>query len=305
VKHSAGFDAAARALRSAAAFGLLALMAALPVQGQGQVMLHDDRGAAHRFDTPPARIVSLVPSLTESLCALGACARLVGTDRFSNWPDSVRGLPKLGGLSDARIEAIAQLAPDVVLATPSARVVERLEALGIRVLVLQHRTHADVQRSLSTLSQMLGEPALGALQWQQIQQQLERAVARVPAALRGRSVYFEVDPAPYAAGTASFIGETLQRLGLINIVPASFGPFPKLSPEFVVRAHPALQMSEARYIDDMAQRPGWSALHALRVGRVCAFETAEYEMLVRPGPRLGEAAMRVADCLVRLARADR
>ena len=70
---------------------------------------------------PPQRIVSLVPGLTESVCALGACARLVGTDRYSNWPASVAALPKLGGLDDAQVERIAALKPDLVLIAPSAR----------------------------------------------------------------------------------------------------------------------------------------------------------------------------------------
>src|SRR4051812_47432960 len=81
-----------------------------------QVELRDDRGATHRFSTPPQRIVSLLPSLTESICALGACSRLVGTDRYSNSPASVMSLPKLGGLDDAQVERIVALRPDVVLA---------------------------------------------------------------------------------------------------------------------------------------------------------------------------------------------
>jgi iron complex transport system substrate-binding protein len=274
-----------------------ALLAALVLGGIGSAAAQ--LAQAQPSAQPPARIVSLVPSLTEGVCALGGCDRLVGTDRYSNWPGEVRTLPKLGGLGDAQIEAIVALAPDLVLAAPSARVVPRLRSLGFEVLELHTRNHADVRLSLQVLAQRLGEPARGASAWAQIEAQFEQAVARVPATMRGRSVYFEVEPAPYAAGAASFIGETLARLGLINIVPASFGPFPKLSPEFVVRAAPALVMAEARELVDMAQRPGWSALRALRDGQVCAFESADYEVLVRPGPRMGEAALRIADCLAR------
>lgn len=265
-----------------------------------QVPIQDDRGVTLQFSAAPLRIVSLVPSLTESICALGACARLIGTDRFSNSPAEVVRLPKLGGLDDAQVERIVALAPDVVLAAPSARVVDRLDALGLKVLVLHSRSHADVQRSLQVLAQMLGEPARAQQLWQRIQGQLDQAAAQVPAALRGRSVYFEVDSSPFAAGAASFIGETLQHMGLRNIAPAALGPFPKLSPEFVVRAQPQLIVGEARALRDMPQRPGWSGLAALRDGQVCAFASADYEVLVRPGPRLGEAALQLADCLVRL-----
>jgi iron complex transport system substrate-binding protein len=254
---------------------------------------------------PPQRIVSLVPGLTESVCALGACTRLVGTDRYSNWPAEVAALPKLGGLDDAQLERIAALKPDLVLAAPSARAVPRLEALGLRVLVLHTRSHQDVRHNLLVLGRLLGDEAAGLAAWQRIEAQLAQAAAQVPAALRGRSVYFEIESSPYAAGPQSFIGQTLQRLGLHNIVPASLGPFPKLSPEFVVRAQPDIVMAELRNLQDMLRRPGWASLRALQQRQVCAFQSADYEVLVRPGPRLGQAAEQLAECLAALSKDGR
>jgi len=251
---------------------------------------------------PPQRIVSLVPGLTESLCALGACARLVGTDRYSNWPAEVQSLPKLGGLDDAQVERIAALRPDLVLAAPSARAVQRLQALGLRVVVLHTRSHQDVRHNLLLLGAELGDPAQAQDLWRRIEQQMAEAAARVPAALRGRSVYFEVESSPYAAGPASFIGETLARLGLHNIVPAVLGPFPKLSPEFVVRAQPEVVIAEARNLRDMAQRPGWAALRALQRQQLCSYAGEHYEVLVRPGPRMGLAALQLADCLAAMGK---
>lgn len=266
------------------------------------VSVTDDRGATLHLERPPARIVSLVPSLTESLCALGACKALVGTDRFSNWPPEVAALPKLGGLDDAQVERIARLRPDLVLAAPSARVVERLEALGLTVLVLNTRSHDEVRRGLRILATLLGDAALAEQVWQRIESQFDAAAARVPPGWRGRRVYFEVETAPYAAGPESFIGQSLGRIGLANIAPAALGPFPKLSPEFVVRAQPDLLIAETRALRDMPGRPGWASMPALRAQRWCAFDAARYEVLVRPGPRMGEAAMQIADCLVQLDR---
>jgi iron complex transport system substrate-binding protein len=251
---------------------------------------------------PPQRIVSLVPGLTESVCAIGACARLVGTDRYSNWPAEVAALPKLGGLDDAQVERIAALKPDLVLAAPSARAAQRLQALGLHVLVLHTRSHHDVQHNLQVLGTLLGEPAQAQAAWARIEAQLAEAAARVPVALRGRSVYFEIESSPYAAGPGSFIGETLAQLGLLNIVPATLGPFPKLSPEFVVRAQPDIVIAEARNVAQMAQRPGWVALRALQQRKVCAFATTDYDVLVRPGPRMGDAALQLAECLSRIAK---
>ena len=266
------------------------------------ITVRDERGAMLTFSAPPKRIVSLLPSLTESVCALGGCGLLVGTDRFSNSPASVLALPKLGGLDDAQVERIAALAPDVVLAATSARVIDRLESLGIRVLVLEPRNHADVQRSLTTLAQLLGRPDEGARVWSIIERDLREAAMRVPPTLRGQRVYFEVDATPYAAGAGSFIGQTLARMGMGNVVPAELGPFPKLNPEFVVRAQPDIVMAAKANLADMPKRPGWRALRALQRGRTCGFASEPYEVLVRPGPRMGEAALALADCLVQIAR---
>ena len=109
----------------------------------------DDRGRPVVMAQPPQRIVSLLPSLTETVCALGACDKLVGVDRYSNWPKTLQTtLPVLGGGLDPNVEAIVALKPDVVLLSNSSRVVERLEALGLRTVALEPRTQADVYRVL-------------------------------------------------------------------------------------------------------------------------------------------------------------
>ena len=283
--------------RAIALCWLVALSAAASAQ---PLTVRDDRGIEITLAASPRRIVSLLPSLTESVCALGACARLVGVDRFSNWPESVRTLPQLGGLEDAQIERVTALKPDLVLAAPSARAIERFESLGLKVLVLESRDRADVKRTLNTLARVLDASAQAAAVWSKIEHDERLAVERVPAHWRGRRVYFEVDATPYAAGAGSFIGETLARLGLVNIVPTELGPFPKLNPEFVVRAQPDLVIAHNANLAEMPKRPGWADLRALRSGSICGFEPAAYELLIRPGPRMGEAAQALAACLAAL-----
>lgn len=259
----------------------------------------DDRGVAWQGG-PPQRIVSLLPSLTETVCALGACARLVGVDRYSDWPAQVNALPRLGGLDDASVERIVALRPELVLAARSARVAERLEALGLKVMVFDSDSHAQVRNSTEALARVLGQPQRAAQLWAAIHRDEAAASARIPPRLRGRSVYFEVDSTPYAAGPGSFIGETLQRLGLRNVVPAEYGAFPRLNPEFLVRKSPDLVMAEDRALATMAERPGWHTLRALKDGQACGFERERYLLLIRPGPRMGEAALAIADCLAGL-----
>jgi iron complex transport system substrate-binding protein len=281
------------------AFAGMTVMSAT-AQSAAPDTMRDDRGRELSLVVPPTRIISLLPSLTESICALGACAKLVGTDRYSNAPASVVALPKLGGLDDAQVERIVALKPDVVLASPSTRMVGRLESLGLKVMVLESRSHADVKRSLQQLATMLGTPQAAQQVWSQIERDVKEAQAKVPAALRGQRVYFEVAATPYAAGESSFIGETLTLLGMRNAVPAELGPFPKLNPEFVVRAQPDVIMAASRSLAEMPMRPGWGTLRALQQQRSCGFDAERYEVLIRPGPRLGEAAGVLAQCLLSL-----
>jgi iron complex transport system substrate-binding protein len=295
---------AASTTRHARHLGVALLAAALAWYAGAQTppRITDDRGRVVELARPPQRIVSLLPSLTETVCELQACDRLVGVDRFSNWPAQAAALPKVGGLEDAQIERIVALKPDLVLAAQSSRAIDRLEALGLTVIALEPRSLAQAHDVLEKLALVLGRPGEGEALWQRIEARIDAAAARVPAPLRGARVYFEVAATPYAASEASFVGELLERLQLRNVVPGSLGPFPKLNPEFVVRARPGLVMAPAQALPEMRRRPGWAALPAWRTGRQCGFEPAQHDVLMRAGPRLGEAAEVIADCLVGLGK---
>ena len=274
----------------------LALCATMLAASAQAYEIKDDAGVVSRFDTAPQRIVSLLPSLTETTCALGACARLVAVDRYANWPDQVKKLPQVGGGLDPNIEAIVALKPDVVLAATSSRAAVRLRALGGKVVQMEPRTGADMRRVVTRLGELLqvdGAPKL----LQDIDAGVQAAAQSLPPGARGQRVYFEVSPAPHAAGSASFIGELLTALGLVNIIDGSQGPFPRINPEAVVRAAPDLIMASRTSLADMGRRPGWSALKALKAGRVCAFDAEQRDALVRPGPRMAEAARLIADCV--------
>jgi iron complex transport system substrate-binding protein len=283
---------------SSSATSSAASAAGAPAPASAGVQLTDDRGRTHAWPVPPQRIVSLLPSLAESVCELGECRRLVGVDRYTNWPAELDALPRVGGGMDPGIEAIVALRPEVVLVQRHSRAIDRLEALGLKVVALEPRSHADVRRTLGTLARLLGQDeAAAARVWRRIDAGVSAAAQSLPARPAPVRVYFEVNPAPYAAGESSFIGETLTRLGVRNIVPASLGPFPKLNPEFVVRANPDLILLSERGSSGLAERPGWRTIRAVREQRVCVFTAAEGDVLVRPGPRMAEAAQLMARCL--------
>lgn len=264
------------------------------------VTVIDDRKVSVTLDAVPKRIVTLLPSLAETVCELGECQRLVGTDNFADWPQSVKDLPKVGGLYDASVEAIVRLKPDLVLAAKSTRIIARLESLGIKVIALEPQSLPDVKRSMHTIAVALQLPqphqAADRL-WQNALLSIDKAAMRLPASVQGSSFYFEAGAGGYAASEASFIGGVMQMLGLKNIVGTQWGAFPQLSPEYVVRS--SVQWILIAEPADAAwlKRPGWRDLPAIQSGQWCVFSHAQSQLLVRPGPRLGEAASIIADCL--------
>jgi iron complex transport system substrate-binding protein len=256
----------------------------------------DDRGVTVSLAQSPQRIVSLLPSLTETVCELGQCHRLVGVDRYSNHPASVRKLPQTGGGIDPNIEAIVALRPDVVLMATSSRGVQRLESLGLKVLAMEPKSSADAQRVMGKLGQLLEVPDADRI-WRAIDAGVSAAAQSLPSSARSLRVYYEVSTGGYAAGTRSFIGEMMARLGVQNIVRPELGPFPRINPEYVVRENPDLIMIGSRNVQGMEARPGWRGMRAVREQRVCVFTPEESDVLVRPGPRMAEAARIMARCI--------
>ena len=291
--------------RAHGAHALLAIALGLVLGGappptRAAVVLRDDWQHEVTFTRPPLRIVSLLPSLTETVCALGACDRLVATDRYSDWPPEVRSLPKTGGLDDVEIETIVRLNPDLVLLSRSQRIADRLSELHVESFSLETQGYTAIARNVTMIGAILDLPERAAA----LNQRIDHSIREVSAQAHRRgtepTVYFEVDPAPYAAAPESFIGELLSLLGTRNIVSSDLGPFPKLNPEFVVRAQPDLILASDEELAQMPSRPGWDALKALRSAHTCGFPDPAFEVLVRPGPRLGEAAEEIAQCLSRL-----
>ena len=244
------------------------------------VSVADDRGVVVVFDKPPQRIVSLLPSLTESICALGKCSALVGVDRFSNWPKSIQELPKLGGMSDINIERITQLKPDVVLLEKASPVIARLNDLGIKTFALDVKSMSDEERALKKLDLILGTSESTRV-WNQIQKEIMRANKQLATSNQNVRVYFEINPAPFAAGNTSFIGEILTQLGLVNIIPKSLGPFPKINPEFVVQAKPDVILLAESTAVDIQKRPGWNSMPAISKNRICVFSGEQNDILVQ------------------------
>lgn len=283
--------------------GLLAVWAltTMSVASAGTgVRVVDDTGAVLMLNKPPQRVVSMLPSLTEVVCDLGHCQHLVGVDRWANWPASVRSLPRLGGLEDPNVEGIVALKPDVVLVSSASRLATRLRQLGVNVVQLDTTDLPGVQRVMRKVAALWGDTAVADARWRELQAQLAQAARMVPAGWQGARAYVEVSRTPFAAGQASYVGQVLQHMGLGNVVPASLGAFPQISPEFVIKARPDWVVVSKGDLPHLQSRPGWAGLSALQGRRWCALGPEQMDLLARPGPRLGQAALMLAQCVTAL-----
>lgn len=280
--------------------GAAAVQAAVPSTTAPEAVLRDDRGHVVATAHAPQRIVSLLPSLTEAVCVLNACDRLVGVDRYSNWPaGALRGVPVVGGGMDPNIEAIVALRPDVVLMANQPRWAGRLEALGIRTLTLDAENQAQVHRVLRAVGQLLHLPAAQGADrvWQRMREGVQVVKASLPRNVAQQKVYFEVNTGPFAAGPTSFLGELLTDLGLQNIVAPEMGTFPRVAPEYVLRHQPDVILLSHHAQGRSGSFPGWRQLAAVQQQRMCRFSADDSVVLVRPGPRMDASARILAQCL--------
>lgn len=258
------------------------------------VRVNDDLGRSVVVPAPPQRIVCLLPSFTETVFALGAGDRVVGVDDYSDYPAATQHLPKLGGLYDTQIERALSLKPDLVLVSESHAALTSLSAGGAAVWAGSPHRFEDVYRIIELTGQLLGRPR----ETTELLARMRAEIAAVEASVQALppvSVYYELDATPYTVGPSSFIGVLLGKAGGVNIVPETLGDFPQINPELVIAKNPAVIIGAS--LDDVAKRPGWSALAAVKSGRVYEWSGAEAHLLSRPGPRLAEGLRALAQRL--------
>lgn len=257
----------------------------------------DDRGRAVRVPARPARVLSLAPSNTELVFALGAAGRLVGrTDACDDPPEAAR-VPSVGSLFPPDDERIVASRPDLVLMIDGvADLRQRLEARGLPVLVLQPRSVAGTFESIERLGVALGTEEAAAALVGRLRAELAAVRARLPAA-RPR-VFYEVWPDPLtSAGPETFVADLIRQAGGENVVQGA-EDWPRYPDELLVASRPEVVVTaHAQTLEAIAagQRPGWSALPAVRGGRVHLLP--DKDLLERPGPRLVEGVRWLAGVL--------
>lgn len=265
-------------------------------RGGPAVRTVDDAGRPVELAAPASRVVSLVPSLTESVAALDAGV-LVARTRFDRTPELAR-LPSLGEALQPNLEALARLRPDLVLVwwnVGQRPMAERVEVLDVPVYRADVQTLDDLRRHFRNLGVLLGHRDRA----ERLVDSLDAELDRLGRAVAGREpveVYYSVwhDP-PQTVGAGSFIDEVIQRAGGINVFRAAAGSWPRVSLEEIVRRDPdalVLSRHEGGPGDPAWLRgPGWRDLSAVRRGR---YLVVDGDLFNRPGPRVAEAAWRLA-----------
>lgn len=257
--------------------------------------------AAPALRAEPARIVSLNPSLSAILLAIGKADRLVGIDDYSarQLPE-VAGLPQVGGLFNPSLEAVVALEPDLVVLVPSAEqrdFSERIEALGVTVERFANHRFDEVIENIARLGALTGARTAAAARIAAIRStraQVERAVAKLARAggtVPTIAVVLQRDPL-YVVGGGNFIDTMLQITGTQNVAAAYREAYPRVSMEWLLASSPRLLVDlspEARQTMDFWQQ--WPNLAAVKRDRLMALDAG---LISLPGPALDQSLLLLA-----------
>jgi iron complex transport system substrate-binding protein len=250
----------------------------------------DDFGDTLALSAMPRRIVSLNPSTTELLFAIGAGNRLVGRTTYDVWPAEARAIPDLGPGLRPNVEAVLAARPDLVILYASddnRDAAHRLRAAGVATAAFRVDRIAHFERVTIALGALTGDSVAARATVDSVRRTLDR-VRAATASLPHPTVFWPLYDQPLlATGGGSFLTELIEIAGGRNVYGFMKEPSPRITFEDLLRRDPDIVLaspeSRVRYLAD----PRWRALRAVREGRLLAVDTT---LVLRPGPRLGEAA---------------
>lgn len=267
-----------------------------PTAAPAGLTLTDGLGREVKLAGPAQKIVSLAPSNTEILFAIGAGKQVVGRDDFSDFPEAAKALPALGGVEKQNTEQIVALQPDLVLAAEinSPEQIQALEALGLTVYYLSNpKTIEDLYTNLEVVAQLTGHEAEAATLIESLKARVAAVDEKVKGAATKPIVFYEVDatdPAkPWTAGPGTFIDLLISRAGGVNLTSAAgiTDAYPQVGAEQIVTTDPDLiVLGDSMWgvtVESVGQRPGWEKLKAVTGSQVFPFDD---NLVSRPGPRL-------------------
>ncbi|WP_336785950.1 ABC transporter substrate-binding protein [Paenibacillus sp. MMO-177] len=258
----------------------------------------DATGTELTFEKAPTKVVSLAPSETEVLYAVGAGEEVAGVDSYSNYPEEAASKPKVGDMT-TNIEAVAALNPDLVVASSSmnADAVEQLRKLNITVLATDPKTYDETIAKIETIGKIMNknsDAAKVAAHMRDVKQQVTDAVKDAPKKL----VYLEFSPG-WTVGSGTFLDELLTIAGGTNVGASQAGWY-EVSAEEVVKQNPQIILypdlgeDPNPIVTGINSRPGWDAIDAVKNKQMFMVGNDETS---RVGPRLADALLQVAKAL--------
>jgi iron complex transport system substrate-binding protein len=270
-----------------------------------EIKLTDDLGRSVVLNGTAQRIISMAPSITEILFAIGAGGQVIGRDQFSDYPPEAANVTDIGATYEAlNTELIVSLKPDLIITAEinSPEQVQTLEDLGLTVYQLGNPTTIEEMfGDMEFLAQLTGHEAEAAAAVESLKKRVSAVDEKILPLSSRFSVFYEVDgtdPAkPFTAGKGTFITLLIERAGGYNIASDIEG-YPQLSLEQVVAADPNfIILGDAKWgttPESIAQRAGWANLSAIKSGQVVPFND---DLVSRPGPRMVDGLEELAQLL--------
>ena len=261
----------------------------------------DDAGRKIFIADPPTRIVSLAPSVTEILFAIGAGDRVVGVTSFCNYPPEALAKPKVGG-AFPNLEVVLSLKPTLVLAPRDfirPDMVAKLDQLKIPLFILESNSIEDVLRHIQTVGRMLGRTERSDAVAGDLRRRVTEVKTRTAGATRPRVFYVLNSDPLMTAGPGSFIHQLIELAGGTNVAAGAPVPYPRLSLEEVIRQDPQVilfPVGDEEGIPDQEQQRWlrWPTLSAVKQNRFVRIPSV---LLDRPGPRVVDGLERLAQQL--------
>lgn len=272
------------------ACGLVMVLLLLPVLAQAR-QLTDQVGRRVVVPARPQRVVSLAPSITEVVYALGRQELLKGTTQYSDDPPAARNLPRVGSYVRLDVEKIVALKPDLCLAIKDGNplhAVTRLVELGIPVYVVDPRNLAGIMQMITGLGEVLGATESAALITSEMRARAERVAARLGPAPNRPRIFFQIDASPIvSAGRGTFIDELITLAGGRNLA-AGYDGYPRFGWEEVLRLDPevAIVASMAGGFSPAELKAGWQRWPTLAAVKNQRLHVIDASLVDRPTPRL-------------------
>lgn len=258
----------------------------------------DATGTVVKLEKAPTAIVTLVPSETETIFAVGAGDRVVGVDQWSNYPPEAEGVAKIGDMT-TNIEAVVALNPDLILAssTMNTDAIAKLRELGLAVYATEPKTYDEVIAKVEEIGKMVnmqGEAAEVAKHMRDVKEQVTTAVKNAEK----KKVYLEFSPG-WTVGSGEFLDELLTLAGGINISAAQPGWFEVNAEEVITQnpeviVYPDMGEEKSSIVAGIESRPGWEGLDAVKNGKMIAVTN---DPLVRVGPRLADGLLELGKAI--------